>query len=73
MKYKLIKREHFYPETATEETRYYLYYLGHSIFWRPKWKQMVIWDGAFDMHFSVAGDIEWAKKVAKHYEIEVPA
>lgn len=69
--YKLIKREWFSLSSAEVECEYALYYLGRNMFGRAKWKPVKNYH-PIEFPIPYTGDLKWARKVAKHYGIEMP-
>ncbi len=71
-RYKLVKCQWFSKHDARSKSYYELYYLGKNLLGRPKWKKDRVYHPSGFGTSVYSGDLEWAKRIAKHYKIEVP-
>ena len=69
-KYKLVCSSEYWFDCAKWSDRYTIYKLVKN--WRGKytWKPITYWTPYGN--FNIAGDMEWAKKIAKDLDIEIP-
>lgn len=72
-KYRLVVSRWFDNLTAEEVEEYQLeeWFEKNGWFDKPRWVN--VWDkDEDDYEFRVRGDKEWAKRIAKHYKIDMP-
>lgn len=71
MSHKLIRKQHFNLTTAENDVWYELWTLEKGWFGRTRYKPMYQYH-PMGMRRIAHGDLSWAKKIAKQYNIPVP-
>lgn len=74
MKYRLLKVENWDDVFAENSTYYYLQKKVKNIFNKEKWENVFGKTPCFGSESvlgSISGDLEWAKKMQKHYKCKI--